>query len=492
MILYMALWAVLVSLASLWAYRRSMLANVGLCLLLSIFQAAAALRVGSAYIMPAYLSLLFVMVRLVIEMRASGSGRYLVEALARNWAGMAFAAYCLLSAWVFPRLFAGDILVYPLVDVRYPVITLYPLGPTSQNVNQGFYILTSGLFAVLTSYAFLQRRSLEGAIPLVMATACLADGFATVQSVFAAAHIHVRPEFLYNNGGYLILDTQMMGGLRRLNGTFNEPSSLGAFLPGLAAFLLTIAVIEPRRRWAAVVGLWTLAMLVLSTSTTAYVGVAVCVAMVGLFAATYRRGAYVAHVAAATIAGLGALALATVVAMMFAPGVIDAAYGILDEALFGKLQSESAAERVKFAHRAAALFQESHYLGVGYGSFRASGGLQLIAGATGVVGLALIAAYLLAVAFARASPRQPVVSVAAKAGAITGIVTLFVSSSDLTLLPFWFFAGIAVVGGSPLLRPALPLRAPTPTDARSRRASVAARSEPLDHLRLDPATEHLP
>ena len=129
-----------------------------------------------------------------------------------------------------------------------------------------------------------------------------------------------------------------------------------------------------------------LIMLLLTTSSTAYVSIA-GYALVLLLRMTFTplRLPLSKKIILGLIASIGGGALLTL--EVFVPAMSRLMLDILQQMTFGKLHSLSGVQRSFWAHKAWQAFWASNWVGVGAGSLRSSGLLSAIAGSMGLVGL---------------------------------------------------------------------------------------------------------
>jgi hypothetical protein len=178
-----------------------------------------------------------------------------------------------------------------------------------------------------------------------------------------------------------LYDQKLAGGIHRISSVSVEPSFLAFSLVHVFAFSSTrMALASGATRMAELpTVLLTGTCLVLSTSTTAYVGLLVC-AMLLMLAQPIR---------AAITAGL--LALVATVLLLYFSGFA----AVLDEVTLSKFDTWSFKDRIANTHRGWELFLSQPALGGGWGSAQDSLPVLLLANA-GMIGLVF---FLLAMAW---------------------------------------------------------------------------------------------
>ena len=311
-------------------------------------------------------------------------------------------AYGVMSAYFFPRLFAGT----PVIAVRVLFTMAVPLTSTSSNLTQSFYFVLSTL-VVLTFYQLGKhpeaRRHILNAILVggVFAIVTGAVDWATTR--FGAAGL-LAP---LRTATYALLTNDLvLTGTRRVVGITPEASAYAGLCMAFAApiFFLRDAYQQARTRRAAMaVFLGLLGMIALSTSSTGLIGIAVLTlaALAFGFRQSWSRrrtgGQSLVFVSLAFVAGVALVALD--------PGLAARAADQVNQLVFQKSGSVSYAERSTWNDVALQAAQASHWLGVGLGSVRASSWLVAIVSNIGIPGAVLMFGFLTLVA--TASPLQP-------------------------------------------------------------------------------------
>jgi hypothetical protein len=184
------------------------------------------------------------------------------------------------------------------------------------------------------------------------------------------------------NGNYAILDKVTAGGLRRISGTYTEASFYASNALAMLAFMFSFYQTGIRKRLAGLYSLVLFGLLMLSTSTTAYVGLALYGAWVGFsyLLDLSKKGRIKRSILA--LSGAGVLAV-------FAFGLFcafaDGAH-LIQQMVFEKLDSSSGIERASWNRTAWNAFLESYGLGVGIGSTLASSFVLVLLSNAGAIG----------------------------------------------------------------------------------------------------------
>lgn len=354
-------------------------------------------------------------------------------------------AWAVLVTGFAPRLFEGETEVIGIVPRGSGIANdLVPLAAQRGNLNQLAY-LTLGLATVLAMTRLLdspQRRARLADAMLWMA------GLNLLVTAVQMLHLYGGAPNLLDglaNAGYAIHLGGSIGGLQRLSGGFAEPSGYAMFTLAACAVCAALAQQRHRTRCSVALALGSLAALLLSTSSTGYVGLA-------LLAAGHAAVLAVRAVVVPQRVRLGGLALlawggAVVVlaALLLWPGLLDGIARVVDSTLLGKLDSDSGRERNFWNARAWISFVETFGLGVGLGSTRASSYLLVLLSNVGIVGLGLYGVFVATTAGRALRPGPAdAAPVAAAHGMLALLAAAMVSATvfDLGLL-FYLLAGAA-------------------------------------------------
>lgn len=436
--------------------RRGLSSMMGTCLFLSIFQAAAALALGGFFLQPGYVFLLFTVALIAIRASREVEMKWLFFAMRLNILVLLFAAYCLFSALVFPRVFEDRMLVFPLQSSQFPgqELARYYLRPEPTNFNQACYAILSMVTCIASTFVFAREGRIMPIRKGVIASVAVLVVLGLVQWSMRFVGLEFKPALLYNNTGVALLLDQAFGAVPRINVTFIEPSALAVGLGPFVAYLLAVAIIDHRARRLAWLAFGGALILILSTSTTSYLALVVAIISVFLVLATHQRGLFLPSSLFLLIAASAILALLAIAVWLAFPALHDPVTSIFNATVIDKGASSSAIERGSWNRQALSNFFDSYGLGAGYGSARASGLIYMLLGTTGIPGLAL---YLMIVGRSLLPGRHddtiwsPDLA-GLKAGTLTATITLFVSSAELTSISFWIMVGALAVNRVPIAR----------------------------------------
>lgn len=345
---------------------------------------------GGSSIPPSHFALLFIYFR-ILAPRGGFLGEVAASFRANRWLVL-FTFYGIASAIIAPRLFAGQMHVYPMrlhnVNSLFQTVLL---EPTSQNVTASVYLLGAMLVAVAS---WIACRAVGGARTLVSSTLWVTWlHIATGLAALAARGTPADATFdLFRNGAYLQFDDEV-GGFARIRGLFPEASSYAAF-----GFCLFVANAELwyrsiRSRATGPAALAMAAVLFFSTSSTAYVSLGAYV----LFFATRAfllPGTANPRKIRAALTTAGALIVILALVTAFVPSMAVRIGDMITQMTVQKSGSDSGLQRLFWAMQGWNAFVESHGLGIGAGSFRSSSLFLAILGSMGVIGVVSFLLYL--------------------------------------------------------------------------------------------------
>lgn len=434
------------------------------CSILSGASAADMPVLGHSSMPPATMALGFLALRLLRKDVRTSPG--LILGLSVNAWLLVYCLYGAATAFVLPRIFANRLYVIPMQRAT----AFVPLSPSSQNITQAVYLLTTGLAAVAASAVATRAgagRLLVRAL-VVIAWIQVATGIADV----ATSAVHA-PEILAfaRNGAYAQL-SQDTGGFHRIAGLAPEASVYAALS---TVFLVVLTELWLRRISSLSTGaaaVATLCMLLASTSSTAYASV-FAYALVLTVRTVFIPGSLPVGRAAALLAVGGCLLVLGSAVMLLKPHLAQAVGDVLAEMTVEKGQTYSGVERGMWARQGWDLFLQTRGLGVGIGSFRSSSLITAILGSVGPACLALLLGYCLHVlklsrrsTYMRTGDFNADLSAAAGWAAIVQLVPAGIGApgADPGLM-FALLAGFSLAARSTLLRhqsPTGPSQADTP------------------------------
>ena len=316
-----------------------------------------------------------------------------------------FVMYAVASAVLFPRLFAGETLVFTLSrgmaqSNRIPI----PLRPSSGNITQAFY-LVGGAAAFCAVQILVRDRSdfrrLATGFGLLIA---LHVSFGIVDAI-GKYGMNLDVLSFLRSAKYAMLTDDSVLGFFRLVGTYPEASGFAFASAGYIAFALTLWLYGRGRTVWPLLSLALIILLGLSTSSTGYVFLTIAVLAIGGFVlGQVARNRFFASTLV-LVAFVGILATVGLVVLVVNETAFDSFAALIDRMVFNKLGSQSAAERFMWNRQNMANFTDTFGVGVGLGSSRSSSWLLALVSQVGVIGSALFGLFLFLV-LATPRPRQ--------------------------------------------------------------------------------------
>ena len=364
-----------------------------LCSLLDGSAAIILPALGGSSIPPVQFALLFVFMRILVP--KGGLYGYLPQAVRANAWLLLFCFYGVANAVIGPRLFAGQVTVFPMrPDPAAGLFNLIPLAPTSQNLTAGSYLLGALLLAI-ASYVFCRAR---GAADTLIKMAVWGGWFFVVTGLLDLVSRGTPVEdalAVFRNGDYVQLSGDV-DGFVRIRGLMPEAST---FAGACFTFFVINAELWYRSIRSSPTGLLTTLtglLLVMSTSSTAYVALAGYSIFFFLRAILLPGALPQGKMVQVAVFGFVVLFFVSI-AMVLVPALPEAIYKMIYTMTVDKSNSELGRQRMFWAMLGVKGFLESYGLGIGPGSFRSSSMIMAIIGSMGIIGLASFVMYLLAV-----------------------------------------------------------------------------------------------
>lgn len=363
------------------ASRMTMMLFVLATTLLGGSAAIALPSLGGSTIPPANLAIVFLVLRVILSDR---EGKVAIgRSLAANGPLVFFVAYGVIGAMILPRLFHDSLLVTPLrPNPTRDLFAVEALKFTNQNVTVAVYFVAT-LLAACGGYIMALDRRAELAVPKAAAA------IATVHAVLGLLSVVLKNQLdwffsFFRNGFYAQLD-QSVGDIARMNGIFAEPAIYAVYGFSWFVFLaeLWLRRVAPQRTGpaAALLGI----ALLLSTSSTAYLGLAGYALILTVRFLLVPGAVTVRQVV--VLSGMALLLASTGLGLAVAfPEVGAKIVEVIDKVTVGKIDTESAVQRAFWAKQGFSAFIASNGLGIGPGSFRSSSLITAILGSMGVLG----------------------------------------------------------------------------------------------------------
>ena len=411
--------------------------------LLGSSAAAILTFMGGANVQPAHLMLGFLTLGLMTQARRREKFEMPREGV---WLSLA-VGYGVLGAFFLPRLFAGETYINAIGVTEFGFASIpIPLGPTSGNITQSVYFV-GNLVCFLVSYAFARSPgNIRVACNAYMTYCVLNVGFALVDLATYATGTAFLLDFIRNATYTLHLDTEI-DGLKRIVGSFTETSSFSYASIACLGFMgrLWLGGVAPALTLT--ISLATIALLILSTSTTAYVALPIMLCfllMTGGFRLLNSKTNATTLLFVVMTPLLAILALTTI---LLIPSVSDALYNFIDMSILRKGTSASGIERTQWNVFAFQNFIETYGLGAGVGSVRASSFVIAVLANLGVIGGGAYLMFIILVVSGQKAPRETyngAVQAAAQTACVGMLIAATISGALIDLgLTFFILAGLA-------------------------------------------------
>jgi hypothetical protein len=361
---------VLVPLSLLWTFRPERLLQ--LALISAIFEAAAALVLGGSFglqpaMVPGLLFIAYVVSQYALGMRYPGEGDVLLAALPL----LALLFYAIVSAWLLPETFAGQILVEPQKRDPLSPELFAPLQFSFGNVTQTLYLALNVTFTIAVAI-FLTRGSIhyERIIAAYLVGGYTVAGLTLWQFANRIAGVPFPDDLLHSNPGWVVVE-QSIGSVPRVQGPFSEPAALAGYMTGIAICCLWLSAKGYRTMRPNVLLALAILSTFLSTSTTGIVtlviGLPLTLAIASIGGDPAALGRIGKTVASLVLAGT--ITMAPV--LVLKPSILDSVSTIVESTL-DKGDSQSFEERSSSDAGALATLGPTYGLGVGWGSYRSS------------------------------------------------------------------------------------------------------------------------
>jgi hypothetical protein len=385
----------LVTIAGLVLFLRPLTEMLVLVLACTLFGAASAVNVtalGDSSITPANFALIFLALRLTFSPGANVSN--LALAFKRNGLFALFCLYGAITAFILPKLFFHALRVPPLRSRDAGLFAAAPVHFSSQNITTAVYLIGALLVAVVSTIALVSERRFR-TITLAIVAVTWAHIFFGIADLFLTAIGHHNWLDIFRNANYARLN-QEVEGVRRVAGIDDEPSVYAGFGFALLVFNCELWLRNVRPLLSGVTGFAMLVMLLLTTSSTAYLSLALYGVVLAL-----RVLLTPMNLPLEKLLILGAIATLVVILgltlMIFFRHTTGLMTDILTQMTVKKMHSVSGIQRAFWARSGMRAFEVSHGLGIGAGSFRCSGLIFAIAGSCGVIGLVCFFSHVLVV-----------------------------------------------------------------------------------------------
>ena len=306
-----------------------------------------------------------------------------------------FSLYMVVTAFLYPRLFAGSVKLYSLNAAG----NISFLAPSSANITQPIYMLISIGMVFVFAYCGQNYMFRNNFLYASLFGAALLLGSGIIDMILGDAG---REDLLlpFHNATYTLLDSVSIAGQKRVVGFMPEASSFGAACCSYLSFLAFNRQAYQghlRKFGVPIVAIGLLIMIYLSTSSSAYIGLSVLTFVLvikSIFAMVSVKTFTAAHVQKLLLI-IGSAVASLVVFTCLSHAFLMHLQLLLDEVLLDKTSSSSYVERNSWTQAGVAAFWATHGVGVGVGSVRTSNWFVNFAASTGFIGLFLFGLFAL-------------------------------------------------------------------------------------------------
>ena len=351
----------------------------------SVFEGAAVVNAGGVGISPYYFTLMLIACRcaLVRVDRENVFGHSPDVRRIMRCAAL-LLAIGVGTAFVLPRVFAG----WQVLSPRLSADDKAPLVFSTSNVGQSVYLLLNVMFLWYTAQTCRTPAAAQGLVKAFVISGLIVLALAGYQLLSSLTGLPFPDELLYSNQAYVIQAGTQILGMPRICSSFTEPAALAGFLIPFTLYLTGVLKASPTRGRHIALLLCAIACCLISTSSTAYLG------LTGVFA--YAAWQYILL---PIVNGRGSVKTAVAVTLMIvatASTILanESLRDVIRKMIFEKSESSSYEERGAADTFSMQLAEQSWGLGVGLGSNRGSAFVPSMLSQVGVSGTAVIAALI--------------------------------------------------------------------------------------------------
>jgi hypothetical protein len=411
---------------------------------LAMFIAAASVTIGGTTLNPAIVFLPVFAFRGLVGGKAPPTKQSRKAAIYF----CAFIAYALLATLLCPRIFEDQITVgWTRHAAGLP--DLHPLKPGEGNMTQMGYALGALVCFLASNAIFRRERGTETLIKLAFTL----SAFLIFWSFVDLATYYTGTSFLLDfirNGSYAILSNDTISGLRRISGTYTEASFYASNALALFAFMFSFYQTGVKKRLAGIYAIILFGLLMLSTSTTAYVGLALYISWVcfSYLLDLSKKGRIKRSIFVLSAAGLLAV-FAFGLFCVFADGL-----HLIQQMVFEKLDSHSGTERSTWNRTAWNAFLDSYGFGVGIGSTIASSFVLVLLSNTGLIGTFLYGKFFTSATKIPESGSRPDLTRKAVFACRESLIAFMIGVSlsyfvfEIGMMPYIFLGAAAALSGN--------------------------------------------
>lgn len=345
----------------------------------TLFVSSSAMDIGRK---PITLSFLFLAFLVLYLLRTPHFVAQLLRIIQTNRAALAFFIYffyALIITIVNPFIFEGEVWVFLFSQFGQG---LQLLSFSGSHVAQIIYAIASLFIFLLIIYLMTLRMEFIDVIAkalLWLGVVNICFGLLDILIFYAGF-----PDVIsfFRNAEYAMLD-QTFGEVRRIAGVFPETSAFSSFTITIACFSYFLWRAKYLRRLSGFVTSTSLLFVLIATSTSGYVGIAIFVLLAALAEIPDLRKGLLNKTIFFTI-----LTSIIMLVLLFAI-FYEEVFLVLDAAVFNKMSSQSGVERMEWNMMAWDSFIQSNGFGVGLGGNRSSSYLMVLLSNVGWIGFLL-------------------------------------------------------------------------------------------------------
>lgn len=301
------------------------------------------------------------------------------------WVALALVIYVVAGAFIIPRLLAGQV---PVVGEVGGYSTAVPIQPVAGNMNQSLHFGFGVAIFLIIRVVLADERNFRIVFRGLMLAAAvhLSLGLIDYTGKLAGINDVLAP---IRTAGYVMHTNSTVGRFWRIAGGGSEASFFAT--EAITYFALTLTYWRATgSRLALGIALPLALLLVLSTSTTAYVALFV-LALPMLATIFFDLSRDRLRRRDAAILGTLVFGAISIAVLNFAvPSLLSNFFDLLTDAVLNKSGSDSANERTFWNTNSMNAFYLTNGLGIGIGSSRASSWVIAVISQFGVIGTALL------------------------------------------------------------------------------------------------------
>jgi hypothetical protein len=406
---------------------------------------AAVVNAGNFGLQPGYFLAMLLVGRTAVQIAADRftlNGFVISRMLPLFW----FTALVFLVLFLALCFFQGKVETLPGSSGFKSGMT-HPFQLARENFTQIFYLIVNACLIYCLGHNGARQTSnpLPKAWDRAVACGLL---FSVVVCVwqFASLYgaVYFPSDFFYSNAGYSRADSQSMVGLFRINGPFEEPSTLGYTFTGYLLYAWGRYGLKPTGTTIAMIAACSFCMLV-STSTTAFLGLFLffCTALFDLATGKTKLLPRKGEMTWGFLIAMGVIGLVLLCFLVAVAANWAAINIILHNTLFNKTESTSFQQRSFADYLALQIFAQTNGIGVGLGSHKANSLLLTLLSNTGLLGVILFCAFAwpLLRGLRQPSAEAPLVARPFQLG-LAGLLAIHIfSNPNLSVLTVWLGLG---------------------------------------------------